>query len=104
MRKITKATVVLLTVGLVTVGLVTVGLGLATGTALFAQDARTQDAQTPTNPRAGRDMMGHGMMQDMPEMMKQMRGMMDACNKMMATDQSQPSPEQRHETPPVEPK
>jgi len=99
MRKITKATVVLLTVGLVTVG-----LGFATGTALFAQDARTQDAQTPTNPRAGRDMMGHGMMQDMPEMMKQMRGMMDACNKMMATDQSQPSPEQPRETPPAEPK
>jgi len=94
MRKITKATVVLLTVGLVTVG-----LGFATGTALFAQDA-----QTPSNPRAGRDMMGNGMMQDMPEMMKQMRGMMDACNKMMAANQPQPSPEQPRATPPAEPK
>jgi hypothetical protein len=97
MRKITKATVVLLTAGLVTVG-----LELATGTALFAQDA-----QTPTNPRAGRDMMGHGMMQEMPEtmeMMKQMRGMMDACNKMMAANQPRPSPEQPRETPPAEPK
>jgi hypothetical protein len=79
-------------------------LGFATGTALFAQDGQTGGAQTPTNPRAGHDMMGLGMMQDMPEMMKQMRGMMDACNKMMAANQPQPSPEQPRETPPAEPK
>ena len=96
MRRITKATVALLAAG----------VALATAPALFAQDA-----QNPTNPRTGHDMMDHGMMGrgtmgDMPGMMKQMRGMMDACNKMMDSMANQPgsSPEQPRETPPAEPK
>jgi hypothetical protein len=75
----------------VTFAALALGVGLVAGPALYAQTTQAPSA-APTE--RGGSHMDRGMMSDdMMGMMAQMRQMMDACNKMMASKQDQsPTP------------